>query len=72
MVDFLKPINDPNHTFGTDSIQYISNNTTIVGNGTAADDYSNQLAKLIIKQIMNTKQGKSIEVSIVHNSQSAP
>lgn len=57
IVGFLNPIKEPSQTLGTDNTQKTNNKTNIVGKGTAADDYSSQLAKFTIKQIINTKQG---------------
>lgn len=65
-------MNDPNHTLGTDKIQKTKSSISIVGKGTAAEDCSSQWAKLMTKHSIKTKQGKSIEVSIVQRSQSAP
>jgi hypothetical protein len=69
---FLNPTKAPNHTFGTDSMQNTKSKTSIVGIGTAADDCSNQFAKLIIRNITNMKQGKAIDVSIAQSNQSVP
>lgn len=57
MVVFLNPMKAPSQTFGTDKALYIKRRTTIVGKGTAAEDYSIQLLKFIIKNIANKKLG---------------
>ena len=57
IVTLLNPMRAPSHTFGTESAQYTNKSTRIVGKGTAADDFSNQLAKFMSRNIMNMKEG---------------
>jgi hypothetical protein len=72
IVVFLKPMKAPSMTLGTDNTQYMKRRTNIVGNGTAADDFSNQLTKLMIKNIVKTNEGYTNETINVSKSQSLP
>ena len=44
----------------------------MVGKGTVAEEFSNQLAKLTIKNTRKTKLGYANDTNMVHNNQSPP
>jgi hypothetical protein len=68
MVVFLKPKKAPIQIFGAESMQKTKSKMIKVGKGTAPDEDSIQLAKLIIKNITNIKVGKIIEVSMARTN----
>jgi hypothetical protein len=72
IIPFLKPMKEPSHTFGIESRQYTIRRTKIVGKDMAAEDFSNQFAKLMIIKIKKTKPGKANDTHIVHNNHSPP
>lgn len=72
IVAFLKPMNDPSQTLGTDMKQYMSKTTTNVYNEIVAEEFSSQFARFIIRPKANRKLGNSIEVSILQRSQLEP
>lgn len=72
IVVFLNPTNAPNHTLGMHIKQYITANTSILGNDTTVDVLSSQFAKFIMLNITNTNDGKANDTNSVHNNQLLP